>query len=131
MNTGEHLTHPAPGEHCGFAVIYRFRVRPGLEPQFIAAWDQLEELLIAVYRSREATAQDEREYAGVRGTLTALYPSVLELIRPHLRERQQIEGDPVQAVLELAAAREIIGNRPILQLLPDVRETINRCLLAD
>ena len=32
----EQLTRPAPGERCGFAVIYRFRVRPGLEPQLIA-----------------------------------------------------------------------------------------------
>jgi heme-degrading monooxygenase HmoA len=40
VSAGEQLTRPAPGEHCGFAVIYRFRVRSGLEPQFIAAWER-------------------------------------------------------------------------------------------
>ena len=40
MSAGEPANGPARGEHYGFAVIYRFRIKPGLEPQFIAAWER-------------------------------------------------------------------------------------------
>lgn len=99
--------------------------------RFVAAWDSLEELLIDVYRGGEATREDERQWAEIRSALESIYPAVESRIRPHLRQREESGADQVSAVLALETAREMIGNRRILQLLPDVREAVNLSLLKD
>ena len=99
--------------------------------RFVAAWDSLEELLIDVFRSREATPEEEGEWAEIRNALRSIYPSVGGQIGSHLRDQPHTGADPVSAILSLETVREMIGNRRILQLLPEVREAINRSLLAE
>jgi hypothetical protein len=108
------------------------RSNPGSDlARFIAAWDDLEELLIAVYRRGRPEAPESLRWETLRSDLRKLYPSVRTVLAPHWPAHSPDDPDPVLAALELGSLDEMPGNLALLKTLPNIREAINRSLLSD
>jgi len=108
------------------------RSEPGSDlARFIAAWDDLEEILIAVYRRGLPEAPEASRWEMLRSDLRKLYPSVRTALAPHLPAHSPDDSDPVLATLEMGSLDEMPGNLVLLKTLPNIREAINRSLLSD
>lgn len=98
----------------------------------IADWDRLERLVIDVYRRGESDAQDEAEWAWLRGALIGR--SDLEALAPYWQGvragGQVLASDPFLALTAIPRAADLVDNRGAMQLLPAAREALNRWLLA-
>ena len=101
--------------------------------QFVAAWDQLEALLIRVYKSGEASPADETEHEKTSRWLSRHYPRWqpdLSRYWPQMMAGDEpLEGDPFELLLSIQKAGEIPGNWRALQILPAAREALNHYLL--
>lgn len=100
--------------------------------QFVAYWDRLEVLVIAVYKSRQATPENEIEWAAIRPSLQNLYQLWAERLAPFwvnaLVAGEKAKEDPFLALLMPARAADFIGNWRAMQTLPAARESLNQLL---
>jgi len=107
------------------------RSDPGSDlAQFVAAWDELEELLIAVYRRGIPEPGEADRLETLRAQLRTIYPAVETLLATHRPTQSGDDHDPVLAVLTLESLAEMPGNLALLKKLPNIREAINRSLLS-
>jgi hypothetical protein len=97
--------------------------------RFIDGWDEVEALLIAVYRRGGVEPGESEHWDELKSALIPVYPAVRSLLAPAAGDRSETTPDPVLTVLKLETLEDMSGNRRILKLLPDVREAINRGLL--
>lgn len=101
--------------------------------RFIAYWDRLESLVIAVYKQGSANAEDEAEYEAIRNQLASTYEAVREELEPFLNQVKTGSGEPCPDVFAdvLAAvnAAAFVGNWRAMQQLPAAREAVNRYLV--
>lgn len=101
---------------------------------FVDAWDQLEALVIHVYRTGVADAEIEAVYHDLRQRLVAEYPRWAAALAPYwqaaLEGGQPAPSDPFLRLLAHAAAAGFVGNRAAMKTLPPAREAINRYLLT-
>jgi hypothetical protein len=101
--------------------------------QFVEAWDQLEVLIIQVYKSGEALPADETAYERTCYWLSRHYPRWqpdLSRYWPKVRAGgEPLEGDPYEILLSIKKAGEIPGNWRAMQILPAAREALNQYLL--
>lgn len=108
-------------------------LNPSLE-QFIAHWDQLEALVIRVYKNKQATAADQTLYAELRPWLQTHYPSLTAALQPFWQASKvggKLEhGDPFVFLFTPAGAEQFINNWAAMQHLPAARETLNSYLVA-
>ena len=105
---------------------------PSLE-SFIADWDDLEALVIRVYRGGKANRADRREFRQLRNRLQKSYPkyhSVLDGLWPQSRiGHDPITFNPFLALIEIKRADDFLNNWPAMQTLPAIRETLNGWLV--
>ena len=96
-------------------------------------WDELESLILRVYRSDRAEPGDESEFETLRLWLWDRYPSWSEMLEPLWRESREAGEacvqDPFDRLLRMARASDFRGNWEALQALPSAREALNRLLL--
>lgn len=101
---------------------------------FIAHWDELEALVISVYRAGHAGPADEATWVRLVDTLGRRYPDLAPSLAaewPGLRAGgRPLTEDPFLALIAIPRAAALVGNRPALELLPAAREALNRHLLA-
>ncbi len=99
---------------------------------FVAQWDEVEELILRVYKAGKSSPQDERLWHNIR-------QAALEQHRPfetHLAplwKKIRAGGslcrqDPFLALLSPLTPEIFVENWKALQLLPAARETINQAL---
>ncbi len=102
--------------------------------QFVQRWDELEALVIRVYRRGEARPDDLAAYRRLRAWLTGRYPQW----RPRFFDYWQgtrVAGqvareDPFEALFKPDSAGAFVDNWLAMQTLPAAREGLNGYLLA-
>jgi hypothetical protein len=102
---------------------------------FVARWDDLEALVVRVYRAGIATPEDERQFADLKAWLNRHYPEWQSRLAPHwraaLQAGQPCADDPFRALLAVARASDFCGCWAHLQALPAAREALNRLILEE
>ena len=100
---------------------------------FVAAWDQLEALIIQVYKSGTASPENEVEHQKTLRWLSRHYPHwqpALSKYWPQVRAGgEPLDGDPFESLLSIQEAGDIPGNWRATQILAAARETLNQFLL--
>jgi hypothetical protein len=101
--------------------------------QFVNGWGQLEQLIIAVYRSGEATRADIRQHKALRKALQGDYAAYAEQLAAYWPEttidKKKATEDPFTTLLSVKNARKFVGNWAIMQTLPAVRQALNEWLV--
>ena len=105
---------------------------PGLQA-FAEAWDELEVLMVDVYKANGADAAQQAEFADIRRRLAASYPAWQAALEPHWRattiKGQSLNADPFHALINLDSAEAIVNNWSGMQTLPAAREALNSMLV--
>lgn len=96
-------------------------------------WDQLESLVVEVYRAQHVGAEEARGYRHLRAKLEARYPDWQEALAPYWQGLkaggEPVERDPFATLFEPQEAEEFLDNWPSMQRLPAAREALNAYLL--
>ncbi|MCB0078551.1 MAG: HAD family hydrolase [Anaerolineales bacterium] len=103
--------------------------------RFVAAWDVVETVMVAVSKRGRATAAERHAHAAARESLLAAYePRWAERFAPHwpdtLEAGQPTASDPFARILAPDSADDFAGRWPLMQALAAARETLNRYILA-
>ncbi len=102
--------------------------------EFVVAWDELEALVIAVYRQGSAGAWEERRWRRMRPRVAEAYQFWAESLAtfwPNARVAgEPAREDPFTALLAVARAADFAGNWQAMQTLPAAREALNRLLIS-
>lgn len=102
--------------------------------QFIEHWDPLEQLIIRVYKNKQATPADETQYNQLRPWLLKSYGKLEPHLKPYWQQSQvggtKQHGDPFQHLLTHQHAHQFHDNWLALQHLPAAREALNQLLVA-
>lgn len=101
---------------------------------FVAQWDRLERLVVAIYRQKIDITAAEAEFESIWPGLRRDYEIWGAALRPLWQATRAggkaTQGDPFQLLLDLQSPAGITGNWLAMQHLPAAREAINRYLLA-
>ena len=102
--------------------------------EFVSHWDSLEGLVVNVYRTNYATAEDEVEYLHLRNWLDGHYLDWQEALRPHWQGTriagEAVAEDPYKKLLAFDNASDISGSWGAMRTLPAAREALNSLLLS-
>jgi hypothetical protein len=105
---------------------------PGLQA-FVDAWDELEMLMVEVYKAGGAESSHQADFAGIRTRLAASYPEWQALLEDHWRattiKGQPLEADPFLTLIDLENPEAIVDNWAAMQTLPAAREGLNNMLV--
>lgn len=100
---------------------------------WVQAWDELEALLVDVYRSQASGPDEQDRYRSLRQRLAAEYARWQRELEPHWRGLEAggdpLESDPFLALLEPAEVDGILDNWQAMQTLPAAREALNNYLI--
>jgi len=110
------------------------------EAEFVRAWDALEQLVIAVFRAKRASPEQEEAHASLRAALTTQYGRWEEALAPYW-QRAKVKGhgkqrpqrateDPFAFLLACETAGDFARSREAFVMLPAAREALNTYLLA-
>lgn len=101
--------------------------------QFVTHWDDLEALVISVYRAQVATPHDAAHFIAIKRRLQAHYAHWQAPLEPYWRQTK-IDGSPVQAdpfaaLLQVEQAQDFVDNWDAMQTLPAARQALNEWLV--
>ncbi len=100
---------------------------------WVERWDELESLVIEVYRLEAAGPDDEREYRRLRTELRRDYERWNPELERHWRGLQAggeaVTDDPFWALLAPKQAGDFVDNWKAMQTLPAAREALNNYLI--
>ncbi len=101
---------------------------------FARYWDDVETLIIQVYRRPGARRADRRDWLLLREDFEAMYAAVADTLEPHWRGvlagGAPLNADPFRSLLDAESARAFADDWNAMQRLPAAREALNRRLLA-
>ncbi len=107
--------------------------RPDIEP-FIAHWDELERIVVQVYKGQMALDEADELFAQVWPWLRAHYGQWQEALRPYWQQTKAAgkptQTDPFQLLIALESPAAILDNWTAMQHLPAAREALNHFVLA-
>ena len=102
--------------------------------EFVAHWDQLEIVVVRVYRQKMPVAEAEKEFAVVWPWLRQQYGMWEGRLRPFWPQTiaggQPTQQDPFQLLLSLTQPEDILDNWTAMQHLPAAREALNQFILS-
>jgi hypothetical protein len=102
--------------------------------RFVQDWDELEKLVIEIYKEASASPEHENAYRHLSARLHVSYPPIREALAIHWRAAmirgRAIEADPYALLMGQKAAAEFVGNWEAMQTLPAAREALNEMLVA-
>lgn len=102
--------------------------------RFVRDWDELEELVIEVYKQDFAAPEVEQIFRGLKTRLHKTYPPLRERLDAYWRvetiQDKALTEDPYALLIEQPAAIYFVGNWAAMQTLPAAREALNNMLLA-
>lgn len=100
---------------------------------FVEKWDELERIVINVYRGKSTPVEEEERWQSVVAWLRENYGTWEEYLLPYWRNTSAAGSptstDPFLLLLAINTTANIPGNWSAMQHLPAARETINRYLL--
>jgi hypothetical protein len=100
--------------------------------EFARRWDELEALVIRVFKGKAAQAGDAREHRRSRAWLQANYPRWEPELARYWPQARLAGGpakqDPFAFLLNVDKAEGFIGNWAAMQNLPAAREALNQYL---
>ena len=101
---------------------------------WVEAWDQLESLVVEIYRTEAAGPDAQNEYRDLKQRLITGYERWKDELRPHWDGLQAggepVQTDPFQKLLEPESAQGFLENWRAMQTLPAAREALNSYLIA-
>ncbi len=110
------------------------RLPRGPFTEFVRHWDELEALVIRVYKAGRVAPADETVFDRTWPWLQRQYPRWAKALAetwPETRIAGQIAPeDPFQRLLAAQSAAAFVGDWAAMQHLPAAREALNRYLLA-
>jgi hypothetical protein len=100
--------------------------------EFVDRWDELEALVVRVYKRGAAQRRDETEYRRLRNWLVNAYPAWQASLESHWR-KVKIGGepaleDPFLMLLRVPSAGDFAASWRMMQTLPAAREALNEFL---
>jgi hypothetical protein len=102
--------------------------------QFVTAWDELERLVVGVFRRKAASTSEKEMYTRLQQSLMAAYPHwqpALQTYWQHSRIKGgQAMSDPFLRLLSTRQAEDFIGDWEAMKFLPAAREALNNYLLS-
>lgn len=106
---------------------------PALQ-RWVEAWDELESLVVEIYRTEAAGPQTQKTYRRLKGELADGYGRWRDEFKPHWTGLEAggepLEVDPFEKLLEPDDAQGFLDNWRAMQTLPAAREALNSYLLA-
>lgn len=100
--------------------------------EFVTYWDELEMLVIGLYRQRlsldAATADFDRVWRWLRQNYSRFECQLAQFWPETTAAGAPVRSDPFRMLLDLPGPEAIAGNWPAMQHLPAAREAINRYL---
>ncbi len=100
---------------------------------FINHWDQLEILVITIFKSQENSADDEAVYAETRAWLLKNYPRWESDLEPLWRQTlvggKLAPEDPFRRVFRAERSADFLEDWVALQNLAAAREALNRLIV--
>ena len=101
--------------------------------QFVARWDELEMVVVQLYREKMTLADARPFFAETWPDLRALYPRWAAELRPFWQQTkaagEPTRQDPFQMLIDLDRPEAIVGNWSAMQHLPAAREALNQFIL--
>jgi hypothetical protein len=101
--------------------------------QFASYWDQLEDLIIRVFREKVAPPHVVAKHRRVRAWLEGNYPEREAALRRFWSGvrigGESAKQDPFAWLIDTTSAEGFVGNWTAMQTLPAAREALNRLLL--
>jgi hypothetical protein len=101
--------------------------------RWVEAWDEVEAVIIGIYKAAATGSAHIRRYRRLRGRLLKSLRRWSEALEPHWRASQMsgepVGSDPFAQILGRAEAGDFVGDWEALQTLPAAREAINSFLL--
>lgn len=101
--------------------------------RFVHHWDELEALVIRVYKGARSTPEDEKQYRRLRrvlGRALPRYEDELALYWPQATVGgRPARDDPFRKLTSYEVALHFVGNWPAMQRLPAARQALNEWLL--
>jgi hypothetical protein len=107
-------------------------LRPAIDA-FVRFWDEVETLVIQVYKSGRARRRDMSDWRDARATFPERYAPVEAALEPCWQGTKAagkpVSGDPFRTLIAPESARELVDNWSAMQHLPAAREALNQLLL--
>lgn len=101
--------------------------------RFVEQWDELEALVIRVYKTARATPDDLKLYARLKPALLKQldrYGAALDAYWPEATVGgKPAARSPFDVLMGHSTAADFVGNWPAMQHLPAARQAINEWLL--
>lgn len=101
---------------------------------WVRAWDQLESLVVEIYRTEAAGPGAQKEYRQLKQRLKGGYGRWRENLQPHWQGLEAggklLQADPFERLLEPDEARGFLENWRAMQTLPAAREALNSYLIS-
>lgn len=102
--------------------------------QFAENWDQLEQLVIEIYRQKSASFDQQADFFSLKERLGAIYPRFekeLAAFWPTIKVKGElVVGDPFTALIDMRSAKEFVENWDAMRTLPAAREALNQMLVT-
>ncbi len=100
--------------------------------EFVAYWDELEAVVVRVYRQKMTPDEARSTFERVWPWLRQHYPAWEAELRPFWQQTkaagQPTQSDPFQLLLDFDQPEGILDNWSAMQHLPAAREAINQYL---
>lgn len=101
---------------------------------FVARWDELERVVVSVYREKMSVMEATRPFQETWPWLRDAYPAWEDALRPYWEPTQaggkRVTQDPFRLLLAIPEPAAIPGDWSAMQHLPSAREAINRFVVA-
>jgi len=101
--------------------------------RFVENWDQLEALVIRIYKSGQASPEDEAALQDTLAWLNRHYPGWRSALDEYWHGLQAggrpLQNDPFDTLLSIQTADDILENWTAMQILPAAREALNQYLI--
>jgi len=101
--------------------------------EFIRGWDQMEALVIDLYRAGKVQRDQQEAHRRLRRQLLLAYHRWKAHLAPYLQELQAdggLSGDPFEAILATRRPGKLASSRAGLESLPHARQVLNHFLLG-
>lgn len=100
---------------------------------FIGNWEMLEELVVSIYRSGEATPTDRELFVSLQFALRSHYRKLADALRPYWQQLKvagkPAQTDPFQTLIDASMRSGQVDYWDMMQTLPVAREALNQMVL--
>ncbi|HSH02360.1 MAG TPA: hypothetical protein VLL52_07560 [Anaerolineae bacterium] len=101
---------------------------------FITHWDELEALVIHIYRQKQADTTAQQTYHRLHHWLSQHYDHWRQPLIPHWQASRvghtPTQQDPFAFIIQHDHADQFVDNWAVMQHLPAAREALNHLILA-